>query len=166
MTALNVVVLIGSPTAIQQGSGLTNERSELDAIIERATGAVSIQTISFSADGPPGAHAHIQLPPPGSVSRTDRVLHALGAPALHRRLARFPLGRLINSLGPVDAGRVFWRSVRANPAARGALADAQIAIAADLPAVKTAWLALRSGRVSSAYYDHRAAVGLMLPRDK
>jgi hypothetical protein len=73
------------------------------------------------------------------------------------RLARSPIGRLLNSLGPVDQGRLFRRAVRSDSEAMAMLRAADVAIAADLAGVATAWTAVRRGWVSEAYYDHRAS---------
>src|SRR5690606_22116171 len=104
----------------------------------------------------PGLTEHVRLDNT-TPTALDRILTALGAHAVRRRFAGFPLGRLLNSLGPVDQGRVFWRIVRQTAPAMSALKNADIAIATDLAAAKTAWIAQRRGWVTEAYYDHRSA---------
>src|SRR5690606_23793632 len=101
-----------------------------------------------------GSHIDLGDQRPGLI---DRVLVMLGAYALRQKFATFPLGRLLNSLGPVDQGRVYWRAVRRNNDALALIKASDIAIAADMPAVKTAWLAARRKLVGQAFYDHRAA---------
>ncbi|MBB5632665.1 hypothetical protein BKA04_000888 [Cryobacterium mesophilum] len=152
----SIVVIIGSRHDASQLSALAGEPSRLQQLIESSTDGVSVTLISNGLDRPiPGLAAHVNLAAT-QPSAIDRVLSRLGATALFRRLATFPIGRLLNSMGPVDAGRVFWRTVRGSRDAMEALAAADIAIAADMPAVRTAWKALRAQRVTEAYYDHRA----------
>ena len=89
---------------------------------------------------------------------TDRVLTALGLMRLRDALARYPAGRLLNSLGPADASRVFWRTLRSRPDAM-ALADAgTVVIAADLAATLAARRLLDRGRAHRAVWTIRAGI--------
>lgn len=91
--------------------------------------------------------------PPAAL---DRALHALGVGRLHRLLGRNPIGRLLNSFGPADQGRVFWRRLRRDEVALGRISQADAIIAVDLPAVKAAWHLLRRRRVERAFFGLRA----------
>lgn len=151
-----VVLLLGSERALGAGAALDGERSRLDLLLEES-GPVEIRLVSRHDVGVVDGVVE-QLSLAGhDVGPLDRVLGALGATRLHDRLARVPIGRLLNSMGPLDQGRVFWRAVRRSPEARALIRGADVAIAGDAAAVKTAWLARRRGLVAAAYYDHRAA---------
>jgi hypothetical protein len=150
----NVVVIIGSGWSAGGASVLAGDPSTLEAYI--AEGA-SVSVLSFAFPrSVPGAAAHRDL----AAARPpllDRAARALGLIAVRDRLARSPIGRLLNSLGPVDQGRLFRRAVRSDSEAMAMLRAADVAIAADLAGVATAWTAVRRGWVSEAYYDHRAS---------
>lgn len=155
------VVLVFGPAADGERSGaLSSESSELAARLADA-GPTEVGVISLGLKRSiAGAAEHVRLDG-AAPSPTDRVFAAIGARTLQTRLARSPLGRLLNSLGPIDPNRVMWRAVRRDPAALQLLASADIVVAVDLSATKTAWVALRRGWASEAIYDHRAAsVGL------
>lgn len=144
MTGPVLLVLSGAttaPTASLGGDSLLEQRlaTEPDA---------RVAVIRFA--GPTGR----VVGPSRAV--LDRLLAALGAYALRDRLSRFPLGRLLNSLGPVDQGRVFWRAVRRDRDALTTLKSADAVYATDLAAAKTAWIAVHRGWVRSAVYDHAA----------
>lgn len=100
----------------------------------------------------PGATGHVRL---DSAPRSawDRTFAALGVFALRARLARYPLGRLLNTLGPVDEGRVWWRTLRRHAEARELLRWADVVIATDIEATKAARRALTRGWVDRALYD-------------
>lgn len=147
-----VVLLLGADRPARLP--LEGERSRLDELLDGD--AVEVRIISWgevAADRATRA-VHVADRPRGWL---DRLLVAIGAGRVHARLARSPIGRLLNSLGPVDQGRVFWRAVRRAPEALDVLREADVAIAGDAAAVKTAWLARRRGWVAAAYYDHRSA---------
>lgn len=153
----SVVLLFGSDVDAGHVSTLASERSRLQSIIEEGAGAVDVNLVSFGLDRTiPGISTHVNLKG-RSDGPVDTLLRMMGAFALRRKFATFPLGRLLNSMGPVDPGRVFWRAVRRNKTALEVIRRADIAIAADLPAAKTAWIALHRNLVAEAYYDHRSA---------
>lgn len=110
-----------------------------------------VQVIGFAAHPAAG----IVVGP--SSALLDRMLARIGAPALRDRLARTPLGRLLNSLGPLDQGRVFWRAIRRHPEGLRALREADAVYAVDLSAVKAGWIAVHRRWVAEAYYDHAGA---------
>ncbi len=157
MTKTSIVLLFGSEADAGAVSAVSSDRSRLQTIVDEAPGAVDVHLISF---GPVRAKSKItsQVNLGGSSkSSLDIVLRAFGAFALRRKFASFPLGRLLNSLGPVDQGRVFWRAVRRDAAAWATISSADIAIAADLPAAKTAWIVRHRNIVKEAHFDPRSA---------
>jgi FAD/FMN-containing dehydrogenase len=162
-TARRIVLLFGSGIDAERSTALASEDSQLAVILRSATEPVDVSVISLGLSRMiAGTSEHLRLDGSGR-SPTDRLLAAVGASAVKARFSAFPLGRLLNSLGPVDPGRIFWRTVRRNPDAMRLLRDADIAIAADLAATKTAWLAVHRGWVGDALYDHRSAsVGISL----
>ena len=112
MTTTSVVLLFGSDVDAGHVSTLASERSRLQSIIEETPGAVEVDLVSFGLDRTfPGIRTHVNLKG-RSLGPLDAVLRAMGVFALRRKCATFPLGRLLNSMGPVDPGRVFWRAVR------------------------------------------------------
>ena len=88
--------------------------------------------------------------------RLTRFLRRLGLEAWVRALAGSPAGRLINSIGPLDPGRVVWRSLRGDREARRLLEGSDLLIAADSTAVMAAWHARRRHWVGEARFDPRA----------
>jgi hypothetical protein len=156
-TTRGVVLLFASGKETGRPPALATEGSQLSHLVTQASGEVAISAISL---GPlreiEGVAQHLRLDG-SSRSVTDRVLAGIGAFALRARLASFPLGRLINSLGPVDPGRVFWRTLKRDREAMRLLRSADVVIATDLPTTKTAWLAVHRGWVTEAFYDHRSA---------
>lgn len=152
-----IVLLFGSGIDAERSAALTSESSQLTLLLRSATGPVEVSVISLGLSRTIGGTSeHIRLDD-SEQSFTDRLLTAFGAIALRTRFASFPLGRLLNSLGPVDQGRVFWRTVKRHPEAMRLLKSANCAIATDLAATKTAWLAANRGWVDEAYYDRRSA---------
>ena len=156
-TTRRIVLLFGAGIDSQSSGALSSESSQLAMLLHGATEPVEVGVLSLGLSRSiPGTSEHIRLD--GSrPSVTDKVLTFVGAVALKRRFATFPLGRLLNSLGPVDQGRVFSRTVRRHPAAVRLLQSADIAIAADVAATKLGWLAVHRGWVDEAYFDLRSA---------
>lgn len=152
-----IVVVFGSGRETGRVTGLTGEKSRLQTIVESASEPVRVDVISLGrhrrATGV-ASHVVIESHPESFI---DRFLRLVGAYALRDVLAHSPIGRLLNSMGPVDQGRVFWRLVKRSPEALAMLRQADVAIAADMPAVRTAWTAKKRNWVSEAYYDHRTA---------
>lgn len=157
MATTTIVLLFGSPVDAGRVSVLSSESSRLHTIIDEASGAVNIDLISFGPEKVVAGLRNVIHLKGKAESPIDASLRVLGAFALRRKFATFPLGRLLNSMGPVDPGRVFWRAVRRDSAAMEMIRCADVAIAADLPAAKTAWIALRKGFVDVAHYDPRSA---------
>lgn len=156
-TTQRIVLLFGSGIDSQTSAALSSESSQLAVLLHGATEPVEVGVISLGLSrGIPGASEHIRLDESGRRV-TDKVLTFVGAVALKRWFATFPIGRLLNSLGPVDQGRVFSRTVRRHPAAMRLLQSADIAIATDMGATKLGWLAVHRGWVDEAYFDHRSA---------
>jgi len=156
-----IVLLFGPGLEAETSTALALESSQLVSLLKGAHGAVDVSVISLGLSRTiSGTSEHIRLDGLGR-SFTDRLLTAVGAFALEAPLAAFPLGRLLNSLGPVDPNRLFWRAVKGHPDAIRLLKSANIVIATDLAATKTAWLAVRRSWVDDAFYDrHCASVGI------
>ncbi|QYH35605.1 hypothetical protein [Salinibacterium sp. M195] len=152
-----VLVLIGGVPNSSAGATLSGENSYLKTLLAENSGEIDLSVVSFGF--PRDAEALNQSIVLESVNKPllDRLLNAVGARALYARLATFPIGRLINSLGPLDQGRVYWRHLRRDPAARAALKGSDIIVAADLAAVKSSWIAHKRGWCSRAEYDTRAS---------
>jgi len=152
-----IVLVFGSGTDAQSSTALASDSSELALLLKRSTGPLNIGVVSLGISREiAGTSEHIRLDDAGA-GLADRLLRAVGAFALSAWFARFPIGRLLNSLGPVDQGRVFWRAVRRQPDAMRLIKAANVVIATDVPATKTAWIAARRGWVTDAFYDHRSA---------
>lgn len=155
---LNVVVLIGSRSVPEQLFRSTLGGVTPRAALGRASGRdVSVSLLSWlpSSADLDLASSHVVSPP--RTPLLDRVLEGLPLKQLEALLRTSPLGRLLLSLGPTDPSRVYWRSVRADPAAVALLSSADVLLAADFPAVRTAWHALRAGEVNSAYFGLQSA---------
>ena len=82
----------------------------------------------------------------GRLSRTGAYGAASSA------ASRSVPGRVLASVSPMDPTRTMWRAVRANEAAVDAARGADLVVAADLPAVRTAWTLLRRGDAARAVY--------------
>jgi S1-C subfamily serine protease len=159
MTATNdVVLLYGSGFEAGYGSALATESSRLGEVLARPEGVGRVDIISVGVPARTlrrGEHLDLGEVDPG---RLDAAIRRFGGERLRRRLAGSPLGRLLNSMGPLDAGRTFARRVRRSPAARAAIRRADIVIAVDGGGVIVAARALRRRHVREAYYDTRSAV--------
>lgn len=166
MTALpprRVVLLVGADGDVPPAGVLGSESTPLAALLGGADGDVAMDVISrgTSRTFPAAAH-HVRLDDHAGV--TDSVLRGLGAFAARTRFDAFPIGRLLNSIGPVAPSRVFWRALKRHPEALRLLRAADVAVAADLETTKAAWVAVQRGWVDDAFYDHRA-LALALGRD-
>ncbi|MGO1582279.1 MAG: hypothetical protein ACTHXO_03545, partial [Actinomycetaceae bacterium] len=89
--------------------------------------------------------------PLGSIAGSERY-QSLDATA-----RRSVPGRLLATLSPLDDTRTVWRAVRADAKAQVLVRQADVAVAVDLPAVRTAWSWLRRGVVPVAVYGVAAA---------
>jgi hypothetical protein len=155
MSPRRIVLLIGDGPGRAADSVLSGESSDLRKLLADEPDA-RVDVLAYRLERAiDGASKRRDL---GADSpAVDRLLRVAGIHALQRRLSGFPLGRLLNSMGPLDPRRVFWRAVRRDPAARRMLRDADILVAGDMAATTTAWRALRRRWVAAAVYDHRAA---------
>lgn len=151
-TPLRIGVLVGSTTPPEQVIRSTLGAQSLESALEEWTRQpVEVTLISWLAPATLGGQrlrAVADLRP----RLLDRVLQKLGAGSLYQFLNRTPPGRLLNSLGPLDQSRVFWRAIRSDSSSMEALEATDLLIAVDLPAVRTAWAVLRRGKVSGAFY--------------
>ncbi|EPR76620.1 hypothetical protein ADILRU_1105 [Leifsonia rubra CMS 76R] len=152
----NVLLLIGGVPNSSAGATLSGETSYLEALLNDHVGDIELSVASLGFARDVAVVSRNIVLDRSRLSLTDRVLHASGARSIYARLATFPLGRLINSIGPLDQGRVFWRHVRRDSSALEALKNADVVVAADLAAVKTAWIAAKRGWCTHAEYDTRA----------
>lgn len=136
---LNVGILIGSATDPDQLIKSTLGDEPLADALSRASGrkiSTTVVTWLPSELHPTGysiASSKMQN------SLADRFLNWAMLRRIYNIFQKFPAGRLINSLGPLDQSRIFWRAVRADPAVRSALEHCDVLIAVDLAAVRTAW---------------------------
>lgn len=151
-----VLLLIGGIPNSSAGATLTGETSYLGTLLGDNPGEISLSVVSFGFTRDVAGLSHNITLDRSTLTLFDRVLTAVGVRALYARLATFPLGRLINSIGPLDQGRVFWRHIRRDPSALSALKNADVVVAADLAAVKSAWIAAKRGWCTHAEYDTRA----------
>ena len=156
-----IVLLFGTGIDTENSTALAAQSSQLVRFLNDASGPVDVSVISLELSRTiAGTSEHIRLDDTDH-GFTDRLLTAVGAFALSKAFTTFPIGRLLNSLGPVAQGRVFWRSVKRNPEAMHLLRSADVVIATDLPTTKAAWLAVHRGWVANAHYDHlSASVGI------
>lgn len=155
---LNVVVIIGSRTAPEQLFRSAHGELSPQAALSRASGReVKVSLLSQLPASETGEFADAHVVTPSRTPLADRLLASLRLDRVDTLLRKSPLGRLLISLGPTDASRVFWRSVRADSAAMTMLSTADVVLAADLPAVRTAWHTLHTGKVREAYFGLQAA---------
>ena len=161
MSASSRVLVVLGNTA--PGGSFGGPIPDIDGIPREGTTDVTALSCGLTPPAP-GVLAHIDVagdPPPA----LDRVLRLVRIDALYRALSRCPLGRLVNSLGPLDPGRIMWRRVRANRAALDLLHGADVVFAADTAAIKTAWIARRRRWAGAAYFDAQAASLIWAARD-
>ena len=153
---VRVVLLVGADGDLPQGGVLQSESTPLAKLFVEAGGALDLTIVSLGTSRAlDGAADHTRLDGPPQ-SRADRLLRAVGAYAVRRQFDTFPIGRLLNSLGPIAPSRVFWRALKKHPDAMQLLQASDIAIATDLETTKAAWHSVHRGWVDDAYYDHRA----------
>lgn len=153
-TAVTVILLIGAEGDAPPVAVLGSESSPYLQLVDGA--AVEVRVVSLGTSRTvAGAGIHLRLDD-GRPSRVDRFLDAVGVSALRDRLEGFPIGRLLNTLGPLDPSRVFWRALTRHPEALRLLRTSDVAIATDLETTKAAWLAVHRGWVGRAFYDRRA----------
>lgn len=156
-TRSRIVLLFGSGNDSPSSVALASESSTLARLLGDAAGPVDVSVISIGLHRTvAGSAEHIRLDQ-ATRSKADRALAIVGAFALRRWFASFPLGRLLNSLGPVDQGRVFSRTVRRDADALRVLRSANTVIATDVESTKLGWWAVQRGWVDDAFYDHRSS---------
>jgi len=152
-----IVLLFGSGVETQNSVALAAESSKLRQFLEHSARPVDVSVISLGLRrNIPGSADHVRLDD-STRSATDRLLAILGAFALRRWFATFPLGRLLNSLGPVDQGRVFLRTAKRHAHAMRLLRSTNVVIATDVESTKLGWTAVHRGWVDDAFYDYRSA---------
>jgi hypothetical protein len=155
-----ILVLVGADGDTPAGGVLGSESTPLATLRDDGDRPAVVTILSARTDRTfTGIDTHLRLDE-GDRGPLDMLLASLGAFALRARFDGFPVGRLLNSIGPVAPSRVFWRLVRRSPQAIALLRDADIVIASDLETTKAAWIAARRGWVEDAFYDHRAVAVL------
>ncbi|MFJ6026142.1 hypothetical protein ACIQCN_01565 [Pseudarthrobacter sp. NPDC092424] len=155
---LNVVLLVGSPTPPDELIRSALGGSAPKAALSRAAGRdVSVSLLSLAAPTTLDGFASSHVVSPANIPVMDRVAGKLSLDRAATALKASPLGRLLLSLGPTDPSRVFWRAVRADPKALALLRTADVLLAGDLPAVRTAWHLLHSKQVPAAFFGLQAA---------
>lgn len=150
-SSLRVVAVIGSPTDPDQLLRSAVGGDSLQEELAKASGRdVILQLVSWSPSEkfPQG----VVVGPTAGTLPLDRVLSRVGAVRLQSALQKYPAGRLLNSLGPLDQSRVFWRAVREREDAMSALRSADVLVAVDLAAVRTAWITRQNNPTVEAYY--------------
>lgn len=155
---LNVVLIVGAPTApdelIRSALGGSTPKSVLSRAADRD---VAVSLLSMATPTALEGFDSFHVASPANTPVTDRVAEKLSLDRLSTVLKASPLGRLLLSLGPTDPSRVFWRAVRADPKALAMLRSADVLLAGDLPAVRTAWHLLRSKQVPAAFFGLQSA---------
>jgi|GEM_PF-3212038 len=141
-----VTVVVARPTAAKIAG-----ESLVDRVLERNPRA-RIEVIGVDLDLRAPGESYLAVP----VDGYTRLLRRLGAQGIYQRLAQFPAGRLLNSVGPLDPGRVTWRSIRRHADARRWISRADLLIASDDESVMSAWHARRRGWVPEARFDPRS----------
>ncbi|MGO1770206.1 MAG: glycosyltransferase [Microbacterium sp.] len=141
-----------------------------DDVLARAAGAGDLA----ERLGTPEAPAHVTLvcrtaprtPVPGVavvhvLAEHRSPLASIAGSGRYRSLdaaaRRSVPGRLLATLSPLDDTRTVWRAVRADAKAQVLVRQADLAVAVDLPAVRTAWSWLRGGVVPVAVHGVAAA---------
>ncbi|WP_087874285.1 hypothetical protein [Arthrobacter globiformis] len=164
---LNVVVLVGSTSVPEQVFRSAFGDVPPANVFSRVSGrAVTVSLVAQLPAAPELELASSHVLAPRRTPLLDRLLAKLPVARLEGSLRTSPLGRLLLSLGPTDPSKVYWRAVRADPQAMAMLSSADVLLAADLPAVRTAWHFLHSGRVPSAYFGLQAAEKVFAARFK
>lgn len=166
---LHVVIIVGSHSVPDQVFRSALGEVSPGAALSLAAGRDV--TVSLLSQIPASEELQLELSSAHLLSPVrapfyDRLLAKLPLAPLEKMLQSSPPGRLLLSLGPTDPSRVLWRAVRADPVALALLSSADILLAADLPAVRTAWHFLHTGKVRSAYFGLQAAEKVFAARFK
>lgn len=160
-SSIRVVAIVGSTTDPDQlfRSAIGDEALDhaLASVTERD---IQLELVSWLPSS--GSERCISV---GGTNRrepiADRFFSIIRGKQLHGVLQKVSVGRLINSLGPLDQSRVFWRAVQMNDAALSALASADVLIAVDLPAVRTAWKIRHRNESCDAYFGLSSALKVL-----
>lgn len=161
-TVLRVVAIVGSPTDPDQVLRTALEGAALADELGMAAGRpVSVNIISWV---PSSSMADAIVLATSPQSPIDRFLIRLGALRLHAKLRGFPLGRVVNSLGPMDQSRVVWRAARRHESAMTTLQSADVVLAVDQAAVLTAWKLRRRNPSIHAYYGIASTLKVLAAR--
>lgn len=155
---MHVVVIVGGAIGAEQlFRSAFEDRSSATALSMAASRQVDVSLLCRGATAPIPGIATVRVVTPEKVPLIDRLTSRLHIAPLEEHLRRTPLGRLLLSLGPTDPSKVLWRAIRADPQSMALLSSADILIAADVVAVRTAWKLLQLGKVSDSYFGLQAA---------
>lgn len=155
---LNVVLIVGAPTAPEEMIRSALGGSTPQSALSRAAGRhVAVSLLSMAPPASADGFAASRVVTPAKTPAIDRILGKFSLDRLTGMLKGSPLGRLLLSLGPTDPSRVFWRAVRSDADAMAMLRSADVLLAGDLPAVRTAWHLLHSKQVPAAFFGLQAA---------
>lgn len=155
-TIRRILVLVNAEESSAAGISHVSAESSLAALTRASEASIEVSVVSgLTPETFAAATLHVRSIALGA-SPVDRVLRALGGYRLRDAFERFPLGRLLNTLGPLAPSRVFWRALKREAPAMQLLRHADIIIAADLDTTKAAWIARRRGWVEAAYFDRSA----------
>lgn len=155
---LNVILIVGAPTAPEELIRSALGGSTPKSALSRAAGRdVAVSLLSLATPTALDGFASSHVVSPAKTPVTDRIIAMLSLDRVATALKASPPGRLLLSLGPTDPSRIFWRAVRADPDAMAMLRSADVLLAGDLPAVRTAWHLLRSKQVPAAFFGLQAA---------
>lgn len=146
---LNVGLLIGSATDPDQLIRSTLGDEPVYDALSRASGRKINTTVVSWLPSKLHPEGYSIASSKRQNSLADRFLNGAMQRRLYNTFQKFPAGRLVNSLSPLDQSRVFWRAVRADPAVRSALEQCDVLIAVDLAAVRAAW-ELRRASINGA----------------
>lgn len=150
-------------TGVRGSTALTSETSfAARAAMQNSDTEFCVVSTGVTSAPQAGIHVALDDAPPSSI---DRALRACGVTALAGKLAATPWGRLLNSLGPADRGRVWWRTVRSTAQARDVLRNVDVVIATDIESVKAARHLARRGWAKRALYDPASATFVTAPDD-
>lgn len=154
-----VVILCGSPGWSSALRAASSGR-RLDELFSDATGdAVDVIVVSTQDEQDPPAGAQtIVVSAVGRTGGLDGILARVRLTRVAEVMGRTPVGRLLNSLGPLSPARIFRRQLRRDKAANAVLSRADVIIAADVAATAAAWAAAHRDDATLAYLGVSAAL--------
>lgn len=166
-TPLHIAILAGTETAPEQlFRSAFGDRSPTEALRAAAGQEISVSLICRGEFNDQLGISMIRRLRPNKTPLIDKAIAALRLEVLDKAFRRSSVGRLLISLGPTDSSRVVWRAVNADHEAMSVLRSADIVVAADLAAVRTAWHLVQGGAVPHSYFGLQAAEKILLARTR